>query len=459
LQGCWFGDAAHCKTSAIIYRRFSALFESDDRLSLAFALLLASIAASPVLAILDGLGWQSVIPILGTAALAAVGLTARATDVNFAARVTRYLGAVAAVPAVWMCVQLLPIPFGAHSIWINANEALNQQSFGHISIDLGATINALAFYLSNVAVIVVSLFVARDRRRAKLILFVLAAVAILATIVLLIDKFAHAAGRQAAHDVLGATSALALLLSAALLAYGAERNEGARGEQAGPATDRRSAFVMSALALLIGITGLAATLSINLALVTLFGVCIFGSIQAVRRADLPNWAAGIILATIIIAAAMVVAWRYDATRMLSPLLQFATAASADALSMAQRILSDTTWRGNGAGTYAQLVPIYKALGNSGTAPPTTAAAIGIELGWPLALFIFAAGLGLAGALYRGALLRGRDSCYPAAGAAVAVVLLGEAFCDASVLNTCASTIADAVIGLGLAQSVSSGDNF
>jgi hypothetical protein len=54
----------------------------------------------------------------------------------------------------------------------------------------------------------------------------------------------------------------------------------------------------------------------------------------------------------------------------------------------------------------------------------------------------------------GALNRGRDSYYSALAAACIIVLLGQAFCDASLLNATVATIADAVIGLGLAQRIS-----
>ena len=88
-----------------------------------------------------------------------------------------------------MIVQLLPTPIGAHSIWANANEAMGQHSWGHISIDLGRTILALAFYLTNVALIVVGVFVARDRGRAELILFALTAITAITVAGLLIGKW------------------------------------------------------------------------------------------------------------------------------------------------------------------------------------------------------------------------------------------------------------------------------
>ena len=60
---------------------------------------------------------------LAAAALAAVGISARAADVNFTAQVTRRLKLAAAIPAIWMVVQILPMPFWSHSIWVNTNEA------------------------------------------------------------------------------------------------------------------------------------------------------------------------------------------------------------------------------------------------------------------------------------------------------------------------------------------------
>ena len=86
--------------------------------------------------------------------------------------------------------------------------------------------------------------------------------------------------------------------------------------------------------------------------------------------------------------------------------------------------------------------------------PSTAAAFAVELGWPMTLVLIAIVAGAIVVLYRGALSRGRDSFYPAAAASCAVVLLGQAFCDASLLNSAVVVLGDAIIGLGLAQSIS-----
>ena len=55
------------------------------------------------------------------------------------------------------------------------------------------------------------------------------------------------------------------------------------------------------------------------------------------------------------------------------------------------------------------------------------------------------------ALLRGALHRGRDSFYPAAGASSLVLLLFLSFCDNGVLGTPVAICAAAIVGLAFAQ--------
>ncbi|WP_146690781.1 hypothetical protein [Bradyrhizobium canariense] len=428
---------------------------------ISFNLLLISIAIVPALVMFDGPVAQSLIEALAAIALAFVAGTARATDVNLAAHITRRLKLAAAVPVIWMVIQLLPMPLSgiSHSIWVNADEALNQRSFGHISIDLGKTIEALTFYLANVALIVVGVFVVRDRRRAELTLFVLAAITALTTIALIINGWVPVGWLSAGktNDVLAAVSSLGVILSVAAGTRAVERVETRRAEPARQKPNARAALLLAGAGLLICIAGLAISATFNVGLVAAFGIVTFISIQFIRRAGLAVWATGMFIATMVIGAAMIVLWRYNSGGTLSPFLQFATTASPDAISVAKRMLSDASWFGTGAGTYAQLLPIYQELGSSATKAPSTAVAFAIELGWPMTLFVFALSLGIIVTLYRGALNRGRDSFYPAAAAACAVIILGQAFCDASLLHSCIAVLGDAVIGLGLAQSVSRGD--
>jgi len=117
------------------------------------------------------------------------------------------------------------------------------------------------------------------------------------------------------------------------------------------------------------------------------------------------------------------------------------------------MLADAPWTGTGAGTFAALAPIYRAADAAASAAaPTAAAAIAVELGRPLLWIMALAALGAVAALLRGALARGRDSFYPAAGAALMVTLLLRAFGDAGVLTTPVAIVAAGALGLAAAQS-------
>lgn len=425
-----------------------------------FSLLLVCIAIAPVLILFDGALAQSLIEILTAVALGFVATAARAADVNLAAQITSRLRIAAAIPVVWLLIQVLPMPFSGltHSIWINANEALNHPSFGHISIDLGQTIQAIIFYIANVALITVAVFALRDRRRAELTLFVLAAIATLATVLLLIARLSPAAQLPvgATAGTLAAVSSLGIILSVACATRAIERAESRRTNPSmKPNTGK--ALLCAGIGVLLCLAGLVVGATFNIWLVVAFGVAAYCSVQIARRFGLAGWATAVFVATMVISAAMIILWRYNVGGTLPPVLQFATAASPDSILVARRIIADTSWLGTGAGTYAQLLPIYQELGSLMTTPPSTAAALVIELGWPMTLFVFALAIGTIVALYRGALVRGRDSFYPAAAAACAVILSLQAFCDASLLRAGIAVLGDAIIGLGLAQSVSRSD--
>jgi hypothetical protein len=425
--------------------------------STAATLLLACVILASSLAIHDGIAARSLIEALAALAIASLGVSVRALNVNFAAGATQGLKVAAAIPAIWMIIQLLPTTLGAHSIWAYANEALGQHSWGHVSVDLGQTVLALAFYLANVALIVVGIFVARDRQRAEHILFATTAIAAITALGLLIGKWGIITGTSNPDDMLSGIGALGILLSVTCAVRAIERHESESAKMEGSSRNGM-ALVVIAAGLIIDITSLIAGANLNAVLTTLFGIAIFASVQIVRRAGLAGWAALMLIGTLTISAAMIILWRYDASRGLSPFLQFASLSSSEAISITQRMLADNRWLGTGAGTFTAVLPIYQDLGNSITQPPSTMAGFAIELGLPMTLIVIALAAWLIVMLYRGALNRGRDSFYSAAAAAGIVIVLGEAFCDASLLNTSIAVLGDALIGLGLAQRISGRDS-
>ena len=114
--------------------------------------------------------------------------------------------------------------------------------------------------------------------------------------------------------------------------------------------------------------------------------------------------------------------------------------------------------GFGAGTFRSLMAADVLMGNSeqpsATTPPTTIAGLALELGRPAVMVILIAAFGTAVLLIRGALKRGRDSFFPALGAAAVLALVAEAFADASLFSTTTIAIDTAVLGLAIAQSAS-----
>jgi hypothetical protein len=430
----------------------------DNRVSKALSLLLVCIVLASGAAIHDGFATRSLIETLAVVALAFVGIAARANDVNLAARSTHGLKIAAAVPACWMIIQLLPTPIGAYSIWAYANEALGQRSWGHISIDLGGTILALSFYLANISLILVCVFVAKDRRRAELVLFALTAITAITALGLLVGKSGLIATVGDTNDVLGGVGALGILLSLATLLRTFERYETEAGRPAEPARNIRTGLIASAIGLIVNLVGLGVSATLNEGLIVIIGVLTLGSVPFIRRFGPAGWGAAILIATMTVGTAMIILWRYDSTRALSPFLQFVSGSSPDAISVTQRLLNDTRWLGTGAGTFAAVLPIYQDFGSLVSMPPSTISGLAIELGLPVTLFIVAMSAWITVTLYRGALSRGRDSFYPAAAAGGTLVLLGGAFCDPSLLNSCVAVIGDVLIGLGLAQSVSGRDS-
>jgi hypothetical protein len=448
-----------CKRPILMYVSTTNYFTGlSNRVSTAFTLLLACVILACGLAIHDGTAARSLIEAIAALAIGSLGFSARAVDIGFVARVVRGLKIVAVVPAVWIVIQLLPTPLGAHSIWTNANEAMGQHSWGHISVDLGRTILALTFYLTNVALILVCIFVARDRRRAELILFALTAITAIAVVGLLIGKWGIISGATVSDETLSGLSALGILLSLASAVRTIERHEGESSKGTKQRENIRIALIAIGAGLIIDVIGLGIAAPLNVILVVLFGIIYFGSVQVIRRADLGNWAALMLVGTMVIAAAMIVVWRYDFTREISAWFQFASASSADAISITQRMLSDSRWTGTGAGTFAAMLPIYQDLGHSIAQPPSTISGFAVELGLPMTLFVIALAAWLTVILYRASLSRGRDSFYAAAAAAGVVIILGEAFCDSSLLNASVAVLGDALIGLGLAQRISGREN-
>src|SRR5574337_502171 len=117
----------------------------------ALASLIALIPAFGMVGRFQAIGGASAILAL---ALVAAALVMPAGSLGRFTRLMQpVLIALIAAPALWMVVQILPMPLHAlaNPIWSSASSALNRPLAGAITIDIGATLLSLAQYCAVVA--------------------------------------------------------------------------------------------------------------------------------------------------------------------------------------------------------------------------------------------------------------------------------------------------------------------
>lgn len=424
----------------------------------ALVLLVILIVASPAIAFADGTTTYGLVALVVAVALGAVSTGVRPGEAGHLVRVVRPVVLLLAVPALWMLVQLSPMPFRAlaHPVWVSAAEALNAPISGHISIDLGATLIGLVRYLTAAGILVVATAVAIDRTRAEWLLYWLTGTtAFLAAALIaynLLEPFPVAGSRAPA--ALWASSALGTIIAAAATIRSVERYE-TRRNQAGMT---RTKFARSLTANLSALAMCWIALVIAAPIEVTFAACC-GSAAAwlvviMRRFALERFAVGALAAVTIVAAIAIAAASSNAAGG-SLTLRFAAKSSPSAVSIAERMIVDNPV-GTGAGTFGSLLPVYRNIDevNVPEFAPTTAALVAIEMGRP-ALWVFVLLTIVAtGLLVRGAANRGRNSFFAIGAAGSAITLTVEAFVDASLTGTAIVILATAVLGLGLAQSAS-----
>jgi hypothetical protein len=428
----------------------------------AFRLLILLIGLSPLFLVDDSLLIHGIVT--GYVALMTfiVAWSIRPGEAGFLGSIIRPAVLIALIPAIWMVIQALPLPFTGlqHPIWESARAALGKPIWGSISIARGATLVALVRYLFACGLFFVAAAVCVDRLRAEAILFWLAGITTLLALTLIIYDLGgflflgdiSSIGRWAS---ITAAATLGTVLSTAIAVYAFERYETRR--------NRADFSVVLLIVTNIAAVGGMAVCWIAIVFFTsnaaiyaaLCGVGTFLLIVGFRRLGVsPRM--GIVVTAIAIAVPMSIIATDLLAKSPDLTLRFDTQASQSLIALTQRMISDTNWAGSGAGTFAAWIPIYRDTGTMIVAPvaPTTAAGLLIELG-PFALWIIMiAALAVIAWLTHGALQRGRDSFFPAAGAACAVVLLIETFFDASLAGTTTVVIATSVLGLALAQSTS-----
>jgi len=422
-------------------------------LSLAFNILIGLIAVSPALAL-----WSGAIPILFQTLVVAIALVAMATNARHldALRLQRATEGVWWIPLlVPLCivVQLLPAPtILAHPVWNNANEALGDRWFGHITIDRGATTSALFSALSMIGLIMVTIGIGRERWRAELILLTSGAAITLPALTVILQNIEPIAGNFALSfpgDVAVELAGIGLLLNLALLTMALERRE-TRHQAATP-------FLLIGIGAGVGlVTNTAALLLVGPAAQwagVAIGVALFAMLVVIRRLDLGRWLVAALAVAFLAAVMILLGWLANGSSSGSALLHFVPATTVNA--ELERMLADVRWLGSGAGTFATLARLYQDSEASGTlSAPSTAAAWAIEIGWLGLVGAVIIAMTLLARLLSGALRRGRDWFYSGAAAGAIAIAAVSAFMGDGLHDPMVSTVLGIIVGLGLTQGFS-----
>jgi hypothetical protein len=354
---------------------------------------------------------------------------------------------VAAIPALWMVIQLLPIGFLANPVWVSAEAALGSSRHGSITIDVGATVMALGFYLSLIAISLFSAAIAVDRYRAASILPALNGATVLTAVLLMLRQFFVSFGEMPSDQ--GAETACAsigVVVAVAGLIKTIERERPSRWHVAILA-GYTAAFVISALALII-VAQYAVWIAVAYSLAVILGVAIirhfdFGAFGIAALASLPL-GLGVLLLS-----------REPNLQSDGPALAFTSTSSPALISASQRILGDTPWLGVGAGAFSAISPIYRNIDDPPMPnPPNAVTGLLVELGRPMTALIGVVTCIAIVVLLRASLRRGRDSFYPAAGAACLLGLLLLAFVNAGILAISPAILMASIVGLAFGQSKS-----
>lgn len=417
----------------------------------AFFLTIVFLVAAPLSA---AAGITSTAPFSILAALAALFVAARPPhDLASVGRLLRRFLLVLLFPIALLIAQMLPIPlFFANSVWLPAWIALNAPNkLGHISVDLGATLDSLLWYLTLIMIFVSSLLVSIDRRRARRLITIWAAISsLLAAAALAVKSNWFALPYLESGTSLEATALLALIANMAMVAKVIEGHF-----KRGPDSEVHALSEMGDL--IPGLLGFAVSLAAGVALkergfyiLAALGFSTMVLVAVARSLNLSPWTSAISFLALL---TLVGAIEYS---QLLPLLGLSTALPSSIpkqLVESPAILA-ASWIGTGAGTFNILVDAYQGPGattNLGSLP--TAFVITVEFGRiALWLFILAA-LRLLLFQVRGAVARGRDSYIPSATAATMLVSLCLAFVDASLLTPFLQIVLAILLGLGVAQSM------
>ncbi len=419
---------------------------------------LALLGLSPALLLLDGAIPHGLIEIYAAVALALAALAIRPGEAAHLVKTLRRAAILAALPAAWLILQLLPMPgLGgvSGSIWQSAAAALGTPMWSRISIDPGLTLLTLFHYLAIAAVVLAAAAATLERTQAERLFYALGAAAAVIALIAVIDAAGARRWLGDRQDPLRASAIAAscygVVLFAGIVVLAVERR-GTRqkAKERTPFLPMLGAaglgFAVCLLATLAGAPGHAA-FAAGCGLTTVFVVYV------VRRLGF-GWLAGLAMGAVAAIGAALIASANAPSTATDLALRYAAWAGGEPLAAAERMLAGAGLFGSGGGTFDALYRLHTAqdAGGMTMAAPTFAGRIAVEFGRiALSMFVAAAAF-LALLCAAGGFSRGRDFVYPAIGAGLVVVTLVLAFCDDSLSNSGVAVLLATALGLALAQS-------
>lgn len=429
-------------------------------MSKACLILAILLCASPAILLADVALTHAVLAGVAALALAFVAGNLRPDESDFLASLLWPWAIVAAVPALWILIQLLPLGYFSHPIWASAAQALGRPLPGSISIDRGASLIALGEYCSMAAVALAVLVVGLDRYRAEWLLYALIAGCSAVALMLLARdlifphiRFESAFARAQAVDC----SSMGAIMSAAGCVRAIERYESRLVRPGRSTTILLLTFALTAAAFAICVLALAIDHTDRFVLAPLCGFLALGGVLIIRGLGLGRWS-GLAITALIFGLALFLWVGQPAAVNKNFTLAFEGSPSSPLTALSERVLEDAPLAGTGAGTFGVVAPIYREMDDPspGSEPATAAAAIAIELGWPMFGLIAAAVAVFSVLLLRSSLNRGRDFYYPAIAGSCLITLALLALSNAGSMGVATKLIAAATFGLGWAQSKSRG---
>jgi hypothetical protein len=426
--------------------------------SVAYIGLLLLVATTPVLLFFDSLVVAGAIQLYAAVSLMIIAIGMRPGEARHFFKLVRVPAALAAIPLLWMLIQLLPIGVGgfSRSIWESAASALETPRLSaSISIDPGLTLIALCRFASMVGIAFVAAAVSIDRQQAERLLLLLASAAAVISLILLASQIGgfslNELGTNGTHATMVTAGIIGVILFAASAIMVEERHEMGRRPRTSLSRRLIPIGIMVAGLLVCSSTLIAGDTSYAI-FAAACGLATVAIIYFVRRLGFGP-GAGLAMGCVAIVAVAVIIWTKGPPTTGDVSLRYMTDANSDAVTLDNRILDAVGPAGSGAGTFPVISTIYGTQEPLDVGPTTFAGQIAIELGHPALWIIVGLACTLILMLARSAFNRGRDCFYPLAGAGVAVAMVLNCFNNATLTNPAILLLVAVTLGVGFGQSI------